>query len=863
MILRRGIVFLLLLLPMNGLATPEFDISWSHRMISENGFDSGVIEGGIGVTISSENRAYLVEPVEGLEYLGNNIWEYIFPWDWTSPLEASFHDYTSDTTVVSLAPALTVPFDPASHDLPVINISTAPANLWDPESGIYVFGDDLNCCQVGEDWERPAAFQWYEGSNVPVFTEQIGLRIHGAYSRNFGQKGLRFYFDDYGSSDEVEYDFFGNSPMSFRRLIIRTGHYPLHCINSVLLEGMFIDLGNLGSRSRDVAVYLNREYWGFYTLRERIDKEFIEYTHDLASAGYDFIKDGTTEHGDGSSWWSFFNSFQEDLEFSTHQWYVEACGKLDMVSYIDWQLLNIFGASADNNGAWNLDLLRLGSGPWQFVMWDEDMTFKADNLPANFFRFRSITTLAELVEFKPEELYTADINVLLQWGRMFARLMENSEFKDLFRQRYELMACSVLSEEGLLTRLNNLQISQATEMDRHADRWWWDSGSVYLSHINYLESWISQRLAINHDHYLDFIEHHRHPLEMVALSGFQDPGGVHLSWQTASEDSVAGFNVYRGSQDDDLQLIASCDLADDLLATGGVWIPASYAYVDTTSDLQLPLYYKLSWQNHLDEEVEIDWVVEITEPLQMPSLVINEYLALNSHGIVDETGACEDWCELFNSGSDPVQLEGMYLTDDLNTPTKWVFPDVILGPGEFLLIWCDSDPEDGPLHTNFKLSGSGESLGLFNSQPNGNGLIHSRIFSVQVSDVSEGSCIDGGAELCSFNTPTPEFSNNDTSAVPDISGVLIGWVSCVPNPFNPTTEIRFTLQAETQISITVFDLYGRIVQPLLSGNILSSGTHSVTWNGKDETGKCVSSGTYLVQVATKEYTETVKAVLLK
>ena len=55
-------------------------------------------------------------------------------------------------------------------------------------------------------------------------------------------------------------------------------------------------------------------------------------------------------------------------------------------------------------------------------------------------------------------------------------------------------------------------------------------------------------------------------------------------------------------------------------------------------------------------------------------MVINEVLASNGHTLTDPQGQYDDWIELYNQGDAPVNLAGMYLTDDPAEPTKWQFP---------------------------------------------------------------------------------------------------------------------------------------------------------------------------------------------
>ena len=78
--------------------------------------------------------------------------------------------------------------------------------------------------------------------------------------------------------------------------------------------------------------------------------------------------------------------------------------------------------------------------------------------------------------------------------------------------------------------------------------------------------------------------------------------------------------------------------------------------------------------------------VVVREPVYA-DLVINELLADNSQTNFDEEGDNEDWAEFYNSGPEVLRLEGYALSDDPLLPQKWLFPDIELFPGEYLLVW--------------------------------------------------------------------------------------------------------------------------------------------------------------------------------
>ena len=86
--------------------------------------------------------------------------------------------------------------------------------------------------------------------------------------------------------------------------------------------------------------------------------------------------------------------------------------------------------------------------------------------------------------------------------------------------------------------------------------------------------------------------------------------------------------------------------------------------------------------------------------------------------------------------------------------------------------------------------------------------------------------------------------------------------SAMPNPFNPRTTVRFDLDRGGPVQLEVFDLAGRHVRTLLSGD-LAAGEHAATWDGRDANGLAVSSGVYLFQLRGDDFAETRNATLIR
>lgn len=92
-------------------------------------------------------------------------------------------------------------------------------------------------------------------------------------------------------------------------------------------------------------------------------------------------------------------------------------------------------------------------------------------------------------------------------------------------------------------------------------------------------------------------------------------------------------------------------------------------------------------------------------------LRINEVSAANRNTYQDYYGEFEDWIELYNSGATTINLEGYYLSDNLNIPAKWAFPaGASLGPGQYLVIFCSGRDGYffGQWHTSFRITQTSE-----------------------------------------------------------------------------------------------------------------------------------------------------------
>ena len=191
-------------------------------------------------------------------------------------------------------------------------------------------------------------------------------------------------------------------------------------------------------------------------------------------------------------------------------------------------------------------------------------------------------------------------------------------------------------------------------------------------------------------------------------------------------------------------------------------------------------------------------------PTAATTVVLNELLADNRNSIEDADSQKEDWIELRNTGAAAVNLGGWALTDDATEPAKWVFPNISLAAGQYLIVFASGKDRktiaaNATNHTNFRLNLGGGYLGLF--KPGYPRVAASEFnYPEQRADISYGRT--AGGALVHFATMTPRAANNDASAasgfaLPPHASVRSGIFN---QPFNLVlstetagAEIRYTI----------------------------------------------------------------------
>lgn len=214
------------------------------------------------------------------------------------------------------------------------------------------------------------------------------------------------------------------------------------------------------------------------------------------------------------------------------------------------------------------------------------------------------------------------------------------------------------------------------------------------------------------------------------------------------------------------------------------------------------------------------------------SLVINEYQAENVSTADDQWGEFADWIELYNGSNQSINLEGYFLSDRIGEPTQFVFPDTVMPPESYLIIWCDMGLMEPGLHTFFRLGADGDDILL--SDADTLTLDYVR-FGIQIPDDTEGRFPNGIGPITCL-APTWSESNGGEMSVFDreVPESFEIW----PNPADD--EVWIVNESAKREELAILNLQGSTVKT----EWLNSGKSKIEIDQ-------LASGMYILRLANK------------
>lgn len=137
------------------------------------------------------------------------------------------------------------------------------------------------------------------------------------------------------------------------------------------------------------------------------------------------------------------------------------------------------------------------------------------------------------------------------------------------------------------------------------------------------------------------------------------------------------------------------------------------------------------------------------------------------------------------------------------------------------------------------------------------GSLYAETMSIHTSTGETISFDTGDIERITFSS---DVSVEDMAEI--VSKIPIKFLKNYPNPFNPNTTISFVLNQAGSTEVEIFNVKGQKVK-LLRREVLGVGTHSFTWDGRNDSGNTVASGVYFYRVSVNGNTLLNKMLMLK
>jgi hypothetical protein len=220
-------------------------------------------------------------------------------------------------------------------------------------------------------------------------------------------------------------------------------------------------------------------------------------------------------------------------------------------------------------------------------------------------------------------------------------------------------------------------------------------------------------------------------------------------------------------------------------------------------------------------------------------------VASNGTSARDQNGENDDWIELYNTTANPIDLSGMYLTDDALDLMLWSFPVPTTIPANgYLTVWADNDVFQSGLHASFKLNASGELVILSNGA-----TFHDQVgFGVQTTDVAYARCPDGGATFA-YVVPTYMASNNCNASIDQMNFD----VKIYPNPFANRINLSINSTVREQGTITIYDISGR--KQFSASPLLTPGNNEIVLEDL-----LLPKGVYILELETPSYNRQEKLI---
>jgi len=546
-------------------------------------------------------------------------------------------------------------FTDRAYSLPVISLVTDPVNFWDYSSGIYVKG----CCadsappylgaNFWKGWERPCNIEMYDNKGKLCFNQMAGVRIFGGFSKMLPQKSLSIIARKKYGKSKFKYPIFSERKhKSYKTFIIRNsgGDFKRTQLRDAYMTQLAKPTGIAIQAYEPAIVFINGEYWGIHNIREKLNEHYLEANFGVNKDKVDLLKHKSARQHGSSNDYRRLLAFLRRYNLEEDKWVDSLSKFMDIHDFITYNICETYSQNQDAGGNIRYFKERKPGAKWRWILFDLDLGL--GNTGKNAYKENTIykfTTLSGEVWPNPA------------WSTLIIRSLLNN--KRLERQ-YINTFCDYLntvfhedSASALLTRMKKVI---ETEIPYHQKRWKasvknWDDNierirTFVVERPKYLKQYLAEKFELSE------------PVNIRVVVPDKEKCMVQINCLKL-ESSFTG------------QYFKSVPIT---------------VKVSAKHDYEL-----VGWKNRSEKSTEITVNPEeglILEPILeakpfsnfQDSIIINEI----SFSQVD-TDSTDDWIELYNRASKPINLSGWSITKR-KYRKGFYFEDMILEPKGHVII---------------------------------------------------------------------------------------------------------------------------------------------------------------------------------
>ncbi len=630
------------------------------------------------------------------------------------------------------------------YTLPVVSIVGDQRFFTDPKIGIDCDGDGTNGKtgngqdqprNYNQDWDRPVNFSYISPKGEMLLNQDVLISVSGGWTRSQRYRSFKLKANKvFDGQNRYDYSFFEQKPyIRNKTVVVRNGGNDVWTHNArfldpaletmILRSGIDVDVQSY----QPVIEYVNGELRGVLNLREPNNDKYAYANFGYDDEELDAFENLEMKNGDDVA---LKRIFELSKDINADGAYEELKTLLDIDEFINYMACEMYLDNTD----WpdnNLKAYRSrNDGRYRFVSFDLDYAFdlRGSNSSENpftfFYKFRN------------------DGNINQEFVQFFLNMLNHDEFRRKFIDTFCIVAGSVFEP----TRANAIAtelLNKVKPMCQLMKQQGINDGHDPDRAVQAIKDKLSGRSSKLTNYMKQFSQMKLSSSTRQSVKLKSDTEGAHLF--------VNGINVPYAEFNG--QLFTPVTLRAEAPAgyTFAGW-QQNGAIVSTDQEISLPTGSVILTATFTPDARPVP-PVRINEVSSDNGIYVNEYFKRN------------DWVELYNTTNEPVDVAGMYITDNPDKLQKYQIAggdgaSTVIPAHSYAIIWCDKLEPQSQLHASFKLAAEGDEMVL--SAADGSWEDHF-VYGPMKSDETAGRYPDGTDNVITMNVPTIAHANITSS----------------------------------------------------------------------------------------------------